>query len=182
MGIWRKTLYGLAALAVAAGAATAAAPTASAAGTKGDAALQGTIDSYVQAYGGVQISANQIAWRNGTVVLTFPVAGSKVAQAPGERATTLGTANCPRSWSCLYADANFGGRRLQFSDCQSEYLPDWGFRDQTSSWHNNQTGGAVSIVYNYVGSTPQEIWRAPVGSSTYVGDGNNDKADAMRTC
>ncbi|WP_326557334.1 peptidase inhibitor family I36 protein [Micromonospora sp. NBC_01796] len=145
--------------------------------------LQSDISAHIKAYGGTQISTNEIAWRGGRVVLTIPQPGSRAALAPGEKIAPLGTANCARGWTCLYEHSNFDGRRLTFTDCISEYLPNYGFRDQASSWHNNQTGGAVSVVYNYVGSSPQWIWSEPSPrQSTYVGDANNDKADAIQVC
>jgi len=41
---------------------------------------------------------------------------------------------CSSGYGCLYADSNFGGRRLQFHDIGCQNLN--GFNDQTSSLYN----------------------------------------------
>jgi hypothetical protein len=46
--------------------------------------------------------------------------------------------SCAGGWLCLYADVNGGGRRLQFRDEYWNYLSDYSFDRQTSSWRNNQ--------------------------------------------
>ncbi|MEU8775085.1 hypothetical protein [Streptomyces sp. NPDC048606] len=57
----------------------------------------------------------------------------------------------------MYEHGNFDGRRLTWSDCDFEHLGNWGFTDKTSSWHNNQTRGTVTRVYNWVGYR-QQLW------------------------
>jgi len=57
---------------------------------------------------------------------------------------------CASGWLCLYADTNGGGRRLIFHDEYWQYLSNYGFDRQTSSWRNNQGSsdtGALSL-YN----------------------------------
>jgi hypothetical protein len=149
------------------------------------AGVQKQVDNVLaKSPGGKQISANQVAWNDGKVVLTIPLAGERSARAAGEPVTTLGTANCPYTWTCLYEHANFDGRRLQFSACG--YIQDlgaYGFSDMATSWHNNQTPGTRTWVYNWTGSWTQ-IWvegGAP-SKSTNVGAGNNDRADGIRAC
>jgi hypothetical protein len=62
--------------------------------------------------------------------------------------------SCPSGWLCLYQDVNGGGRRLQFRDEYWNYLSDYGFARQTSSWRNNQGSSDTGYLslYNY-GST-----------------------------
>ena len=162
-----------AALAVAAP-ATAAAP--------GATVLQQQIDAHIQAYGGTQTAVNEIRWADGAV-MTWPVPGAKRALSPGEQAQALGVANCSIGWTCLYEHHNFDGRRWTWSDCDDLWLANWGFQDKASSWHNNQTGGARTKVYNHNGSSKTLLWDAPSPArSTYVGDAANDKADSIIVC
>ena len=92
--------------------------------SKGETAeLQQQIDKQlVTTKGGKQIGVNQIAWRDGKVVMTFPLPGEKAARAVNEPIGTLGTPNCSFLWTCLYEHANFDGRRLTWSDCNFENL------------------------------------------------------------
>ncbi|MEH1163968.1 peptidase inhibitor family I36 protein [Micromonospora sp. CPCC 205539] len=169
-------LTGLLAVAVGAPAASAAPP------ANAQDKLQSEISAHIKAYGGKQISVNQIAWEDG-VTMTFPLPGAKVALAPGQEMVPLGTPNCRRGWSCLWEHNNFEGRYVDYYNCGTVWLRDKGFENMASSWHNNQTGGAYSIVYNYVGSNPQQIWFEPAGASAaYVGNGNNDIADSVHVC
>lgn len=147
--------------------------------------LQQQIDVVLeQAPGGQQISENQVAWQDETVILTIPRVAGQAAHGADEPVTTLGTPNCPYTWTCLYEHANYNGRRLQFSACG--YIQDlgaYGFRDKATSWHNNQTRGTRSWVYNWTGSWTL-LWTeggAP-SMSPNVGPGNNDKADGIKAC
>lgn len=49
-----------------------------------------------------------------------------------------GVPACAYSWLCLYEHAAGGGRRLIFRDEYWQYLAQWNFDRQTSSWRNNQ--------------------------------------------
>ncbi|WP_257002254.1 peptidase inhibitor family I36 protein [Streptomyces sp. WZ.A104] len=132
--------------------------------------------------GGKQIGVNQVSWRDGKAIMTFPLPGEKQARAVGESVGTLGTANCSYLWTCLYEHSNFDGRRLTWSDCAFHDLSTWGFNDKTSSWHNNQSRGTVTRVYNWTGSWTQ-LWASSApAQSSYVGSSNNDKADGIRVC
>ncbi|MEU5941644.1 peptidase inhibitor family I36 protein [Micromonospora sp. NPDC047548] len=53
---------------------------------------------------------------------------------------TLAWHGCDNDWLCIYEHADFGGRKLQFSDEYWHDLDEWGFVDMTSSWVNNQGG------------------------------------------
>ncbi|MEV6247888.1 peptidase inhibitor family I36 protein [Streptomyces sp. NPDC051742] len=133
--------------------------------------------------GGEQIGVNQVAWRGGKAVMTFPLPGEKQARAVDEPVGTLGTANCSYLWTCLYEHDNYDGRRLTWSDCAFVNLSSWDFIDKTSSWHNNQSSGTVTRVYNWTGSSWSQLWASTAPSrSSYVGNTNNDKADGIRVC
>jgi hypothetical protein len=96
--------------------------------------------------GGVQIAADTVAYRNGTVRVVFPdpstgfvAAGSSSTSASASAsasaggsvagavtpavATTSYVNGCPYDtttrWYCFYQNANFGGTMLQFMDCSS---------------------------------------------------------------
>ncbi|MFB6397809.1 peptidase inhibitor family I36 protein [Polymorphospora lycopeni] len=47
---------------------------------------------------------------------------------------------CANGWLCIYEHASYGGRQLSFNDEYWHDLDEWGFKDQTSSWTNNQGG------------------------------------------
>jgi hypothetical protein len=153
--------------------------------------LQRRIDDQLKlAPGGRQISTNEIAWNGGKVIMSFPLDGQRVAPASSVTATKLMSAatatpkkvtpssihGCPTvtfgaDWFCLYADINWGGRRLQWSTSCTDQLSNYGFDDQTSSWVN---GGAL---YIYVNDPSRQLWTEnPHTTSSYVGDANNDRA------
>lgn len=146
--------------------------------------LQGQIDKQMaMTPGGKQIGVNQVSWRDGKVVMTFPLPGEKKARAVNEPLGALGTPNCSYLWTCLYEHANFDGRRLTWSDCNFENLADWGFNDKTTSWHNNQSRGTQTHVYNWTGSSWALLWTSTApSSSSNVGAANNDKADGLWVC
>ncbi|WP_455359358.1 peptidase inhibitor family I36 protein [Streptomyces sp. SYSU K21746] len=148
------------------------------------AGLQKQIDQQLATTpGGKQIGVNQVAWRGGKAVMTFPLPGEKQARAAGEAAGPLGTPNCRYLWTCLYEHSNYDGRRLTWSDCNFENLANWGFNDQTTSWHNNQSRGTRTTVYNWTGTAWAVLWASTApSSSSNVGAANNDKADGLWVC
>jgi hypothetical protein len=156
--------------------------------------------------GGVQLSANEIEWGNGKVVLSFPIPGTKDVPADSsaliafrakmngktlsaDSVTPMDTTvhGCPKGtvvrWYCFYQDKNWGGRRLQWSDphCDSDDFLDfnnYGFEDETSSWVN--TGWLTVYVYDYA---VDNIWtEASNSSSSYVGSFYNDTAWYAEAC
>ncbi|WP_328989377.1 peptidase inhibitor family I36 protein [Kribbella sp. NBC_01245] len=133
---------------------------------------------------GKQVGPNQVAWRGGKVTVTIPLPGEKTARAAGEAMAPAGTPNCSYYWTCFYEHADFGGRRLTWSDCGGLHdFQNWDFDNMTSSWHNNQSGGATTTVYKFGNPTGYfTIWTAAPGSSAYVGDRLNDIADAFTAC
>ena len=56
---------------------------------------------------------------------------------------------CPsgllKKWYCFYTNANYGGRRLQFSSTCSDFASNWGFDNQTSSWVNTNTALHLNV-------------------------------------
>jgi hypothetical protein len=162
----------LVALVLSAVAVTVASP--AAASPQADAALQASIDAQLRlAPGGTQISRNQVAWNGDSVIMTFPEPAStpsKVALAP----------RCPGGgWACFFEDRDWGGRMLQFRSCgYIQWFSDYGFENQTSSWHNRQAFRSVNVFDVAEG----ELWFMEQGnvSSSYVGDRRNDKADYFR--
>jgi hypothetical protein len=132
---------------------------------------------------GRRIGLNQVSWRGGKAVMTFPLPGEKQARAVNEPLTALGSPNCSYQWTCLYEHSNFDGRRLTWSDCGGIIdLSDWGFSDQTTSYHNNQTSGTKTRVYNWTGAWTL-LWTSTAPSaSSNVGSAYNDKADGIDVC
>lgn len=132
---------------------------------------------------GEQIAVNQIAWNDGKMVMTLPLPGEKQARAVGESVGVLGTANCSYLWTCIYEHSNYDGRRLTWSDCAFVNLANWSFNDKTSSWHNNQSSGTVTRVYNWTGSAWSQLWSSTAPSrDSLVDASDNDKADGIRVC
>jgi hypothetical protein len=70
---------------------------------------------------------------------------------------------CSSGWLCLYEFVNGGGRRLQFHDEFWNYLSDYGFDRQTSSWRNNQGSSDTGALSLYNKSTVYTC-----GVNTYV--------------
>ncbi|MCX4545561.1 peptidase inhibitor family I36 protein [Streptomyces sp. NBC_01565] len=133
--------------------------------------------------GGKQIGLNQVSWRGGKAIMTFPLPGEGKARAVNESAVALGSPNCGYGWTCLYEHSNFDGRRLTWSDCNFEDLGNWGFNDRATSWHNNQTQGTKTWVYNWAGDSWQLLWESTAPSSSSNVDGwANDRADGIRVC
>lgn len=91
--------------------------------------------------GGRQVGRNQVVWARDGVRLTL--------LAPG--ATRAGRSSaCRRGYACLWQDANFRSRRVEFYRYRTYRLADWGMpagkRRGASSWANHQTGGARAIL------------------------------------
>ncbi|MFD9334160.1 peptidase inhibitor family I36 protein [Streptomyces sp. NPDC060028] len=148
------------------------------------AGLQKQIDEQLaQTPGGKRIGLNQAAWRDGKAVMTWPLPGETKARAVNEPSAALGSPNCSYGWTCLYEHANYDGRRLTWSDCNFENLATWGFNDKATSWHNNQTNGTITTVYNWTGSYWEQLWASTAPSaSSNVGSWANDRADGLWVC
>lgn len=138
----------------------------------------------------VQVDERSIGWDDGKVVLVLPEDGVSITSAPASGAAANEESispmvyapvhGCPDGWYCVYEAANFGGRRLQFSDCTRNDLGDYGFRDRTSSWVNNGSR-TIQVMDDLNNAIDKVLWTmAPRSSSSYVGDGANDRADYFR--
>ncbi len=163
------------ALAIAAFVATVGSPAAAQGPGTAATSLQQQIDDQLRTSpGGVQINSNQIAWKNGTVVMTFP-------DATQPRDSLRAPANCPSLYFCFWAAANFEGRRLQFSDCGVQDLGDYGFRNQTTSWQNTTADWIQVFQLDVIDDL---LWQeAPRSRSANVGAADNDRADYFeRVC
>jgi hypothetical protein len=126
-------------MATPAGAATASATT-----------LQQDIDQQLASFpGGMQVSANEVAYDGGSAVVVFPDSTGNVPTDPTTRPEMSPDAHfewhgCPygniTAWYCFYQNAKFGGRMLEFKDCSGsgvkESLAKYGFANQTSGWVN----------------------------------------------
>lgn len=81
-------------------------------------------------------------------------------------------------WVYLYADANYGGRVLQFQDTGSwQDLATWGFDNQLSSWRNT-TACTATVAQNTQGGG-SHLSLGAGGASSYVGDAWNDQASSL---
>lgn len=149
-----------------------------------DAQMQELLEEFPDA---TQIDDHSIGWDNGKVVLVLPENdadplsaedhGSEPSPVASLNAALQNAHGCPSGWYCVYLDANWVGRRLQFSDCTRNDLSNFGFRDKTSSWVNN--GSLTVQVKNDVSFLPDPVlWTMPPQSlSSFVGAAANDKAD-----
>jgi hypothetical protein len=127
-------------------------------------------------HGGVQISENQVAWDDGKVVLTIP----DEAHPENDREARASWHGCPKGWYCFYQHQNWGGRKLQFSDCpsggKSQWLTDYGFGNQTTSWVVNRNLNFVNV--NDEDNNGWNLWNEDGNSaSSNVGAADNDQAD-----
>jgi hypothetical protein len=186
---------------------SAHATTASRPSTSSSGVLAGEIARQLHDYpGGVQIAADTVAYRNGTVRVVFPdpstgfvatgrssasasTSGSVAGAVTPAIATTSYFNGCPYDtttrWYCFYQNSNFGGTMLQFQDCSSggttQYFSSYGFANMTSSWVNTRISNHGSIAVWDNDSSFTNLWNEPTGSSitssSYVGAAANDQAD-----
>lgn len=96
------------------------------------AEVQRQIDrQLIRKSGGHQVSATQVTYDNGAVVLTFPV--------PGDAGQSDRT--CDYGYVCLWSAADFAGRKLSLlSTAKSRpvNLSDYGMSAQVASWQHNK--------------------------------------------
>ncbi|EJN26352.1 hypothetical protein PMI35_03848 [Pseudomonas sp. GM78] len=88
--------------------------------------------------GGHQVSATQVTYDEGAVVLAFPV--------PGDAGQSDRT--CDYGYICLWSAADFAGRKLSLlSSAKSRPvdLSDYGMSAEVSSWQHNNKAGSVKI-------------------------------------
>lgn len=130
--------------------------------------LQQRIDAQLASHpGGVQTGPGEISYQGGSVKLTIP---SDAAPLP-----------CASGWYCFYQYKNFEGRRLSFRDCGgTQFLTDYGFGNQTSSWRNTTTH--LVIVYDQDTNPYERLWREPAyGASSDVGAAADNRAEFFDT-
>jgi hypothetical protein len=172
--------------------------------------LQQQVDEQVHRYGGTQVSANEVSYRGGTVILALPLPGQRTAPVSSHAALaasgggvtpdvgiyyihgcTAGGAD--NRWYCFYQDAYWGGRRLQWNlpHCnvqRNDYIDFsvYGFESKISSWVNT---GALNIwAFDHFWN---QLWyEAPANppsdyhdnESSYVGNPANDTAYYAEAC
>jgi hypothetical protein len=128
--------------------------------------------------GGVRVG-NRVFYNNGHVVLGFDLA--RVAKLQGKAASaTAKDIICPEDWLCLYQHANYAGRFLWFQDCcYFQYLTDYGFQNQTTSWRNRLDNNDVRF-WDMAPSPDKVLWCSDTHAiSPNVGAAANDKADKL---
>ncbi|WP_043264122.1 peptidase inhibitor family I36 protein [Streptomyces sp. CT34] len=160
------------------------------------------IDSSSDDLGGAQVCAE--VSEDGTMECfdSSQEANSYLArQAPSEQArqgaraaaTTYKYEDCPSSWVCLWQDANFSGRRLQwptYPQAKTRHLDQYSpsFRDKASSAYVNRPQRGVTL-YDFRTGMPDPHLYLGAGYTMYpnfkkisyaYGGNWNDKADAIK--
>ncbi|WP_282205395.1 hypothetical protein [Kitasatospora fiedleri] len=184
-------------------------PSVKALSAKQAASLQALVDQQLATTrGGTQVSANEVSYDNGTVIMTFPLPGERTAPTssdaavkglsadaePAEGAAALASVDwhgCPSSllggdWYCFYEHENFGGRRLQWQDphCSAAInFGDFGFRDQATGWVNTTSNRIIGVQDDLGNGNWVNLWdedyRTMVAN---VGPSLNDRADRFFAC
>lgn len=87
---------------------------------------------------------------------------------------------CSPGYTCIYEDANYGGRRLQWRDKPQDIdsLSAYGFNDKMTSWRNLNSVDARWYYNDNQGGTSR-CMNANT-SVTNVGTADNDKASSLR--
>ncbi len=134
--------------------------------------VQAEIDAVIAQHGGKQISATEVSWNGGAVVLSVVMPhGVSAAAVEG----------CADGAYCFYQHQNFGGRKLTFRDCTvaglRQNLYDYGFDNMTTSWVANKSLRLVDVFHG----TNTRLWQERAhAKSSNVGTADNDKADWFR--
>ncbi|ELP71234.1 peptidase inhibitor family I36 protein [Streptomyces turgidiscabies] len=124
------------------------------------------------------------------------VAKDRVRLEPGVEMTVLpstraaaGMSDCRAGYACVWQHGNYGGYRLDFYNYGSYELagyalPSGGsWRDQVSSFFNNQTGGAWMVAKDWVssgGSSQLEWIFGGPGGYAEAQVSANDRADVIQ--
>ena len=134
--------------------------------------LQSQVDRELRSHpGSVKIGNSSIAWNRGNVVLDL--------------ARRSGRPDCPKAWTCLYNDRDWGYPRLRYYHCKATPLPThWTPRDPhrvygISSYHNNNTGNERMRIFDmaYV-----PILTARAGTAANIPRHHNDDTTYIRPC
>ncbi|MDN3029607.1 peptidase inhibitor family I36 protein [Streptomyces sp. S.PB5] len=121
------------------------------------------------------------------------VGKDRVRLEPGVEMTVLastraaaGMSDCREGYACVWQHDQYNGYRLDFYyygtyDLGGYKMPDGtGWRDNITSFFNNQTGGAWMVAKDWVGGELVWIFGGPGRSSqSNVGVDNNDRADVI---
>ncbi|MFG1673074.1 hypothetical protein [Micromonospora sp. NPDC049282] len=103
----------------------------------GLAAAKRELTDYLAAHpGGVPVSANEISYGDGALLVTL--------RAP---AGTYAAADCPLGWYCFYDRPDFGYPRGKLSDCGRQNLATWQWQFRVASAHYNISSGSVTFSY-----------------------------------
>jgi len=85
--------------------------------------------------------------------------------------------DCPSGWFCLWEDANFSNRRLQFQTTGFwQSLEPYGFLDKASSFYNNR--GNVSYINGHTDGSGLARCHQAGGAGNYASEWN-DRARAV---
>ncbi|MBY8872332.1 hypothetical protein K7640_10825 [Micromonospora sp. PLK6-60] len=106
--------------------------------TPGMAAASREMSDYLAAHpGGVPVSANEISYGDGAVLVTLrPPVG------------VYALADCPWGWYCFYDRPDFGYPRGKLSSCGRQNLADWQWQFRIGSAHYNMASGSATFYYN----------------------------------
>jgi hypothetical protein len=132
--------------------------------------VQTQVDQQLRTYpGGVQTGPGEVSYNGGAVKVVIPDDSRAAAAA------------CPGGWYCFYENNNLGGRRLQFRDCGgTQYLTNYGFGNQTSSWQN--TTKHTVYAYDNAVTPPTHLWtEEPTSEVVSVGAEHDNRADSFYT-
>jgi hypothetical protein len=122
-----------------------------------------------------------------STVVALALAGAGAGTAQAVPLDNAAAAKCPRGYFCIYENVNFGGAHLNMTKCKTHILQSYRFKDQhgrwdrwreeASSWINNQTGGVAATLTSAEGRT----LRAPIGRDKHMGRWH-DQAVAVKPC
>jgi hypothetical protein len=136
-----------------------------------------------------QLSDTELSFENGAVILKLSDPTGETKPAHDKRAARH---RCDANHYCVYQNANYGGRVLQFRDCtENGYrnnlkswardLGDNGFINRTSSSVNNLANSRIDVMDEHRLDRDDRLWIMGQGSrSLYPAAGQNDnKADYL---
>ena len=118
--------------------------------------------------GGRQVAPNRITWPRAGVTMTLARPGTARAAA---------LRDCPRGYACLWQDAGYTSRRVQFFHYRTYRLSAFGMpagkRRGASSYFNNQTDGASAVLTFGVGANDRPLKLSMQGHSNLFGRFND---------
>lgn len=144
------------------------------------------VDEFLVAHpDATKVSATEVSWDNGAVVMTWPnnsgLASSDLSTT-GDAPDAVGINaydSCERGWVCLYQARDYEQRKIRFKDCGPvQRLSDYGADNGVSSW-SNKTSRSYTAYDSSYGTTT--LWAAtPNSRSSFVGWSANDRASSIR--